>query len=370
MIRPDCDAAPPLVLSNHGLRHSGGIERYLMTLVQGLHRRGIRPTIVAKRFDTALAEYGWVDAVAVSMFGVPGPLRDFWFDRRLQALKRERHWFPLVALNQTAAADIAICGSTHPGHLASLGRTAGWLDRRKIALERRHLHNARVVVAHSRLLAAQVERYHGIAPEKIEVLHPPVDAARFHPVDAARRAELRERLGLRADRAVFLLASTGHSRKGLDLALRALGHGSRPALLVLAGRPPGVQAPNLRYLGYRTDIEDVYRAADCTLMLSRYEPFGLVGVESVLSGTPLIAAEGVGCLEVLGPAAATAVPLHDAAALNQAIDATLARWQAGGGRIALPQAALGYDPSVDAHLDALLGWAHRLRAAARQAGVA
>ena len=227
MIRPDRDAAPPPVLCNHGLRHSGGIERYLTTLVQELHRRGIRPTVVAKRFDTTLAEYGWVDAVPVSMFGVPGPLRDFWFDRRLRALKRERHWFPLVALNQTAAADIAVCGSTHPGHLASLGRTAGWLDRRKIALERRHLHNARVVVAHSRLLAAQVQRYHGVAPEKIVVLHPPVDVQRFHPVDAARRAELRRRLGLPADRAVFLLASTGHARKGLDLALRALSEGFR-----------------------------------------------------------------------------------------------------------------------------------------------
>ena len=44
----------PLVLSNHGLRHSGGIERYLLTLVDALHAQGIRPTVVARRFDRTL----------------------------------------------------------------------------------------------------------------------------------------------------------------------------------------------------------------------------------------------------------------------------------------------------------------------------
>lgn len=314
-------AAP--VFSNHGLRHSGGIERYLMTLVRGLHERGIRPTVVAKRFDRSLPEYGWVDPVPVSMLGVPGKWRDFWFDRRLRALKRERGWYPLVALNQTAAADIAVCGSTHPAHLQAMGREAGWLDRRKTALEGAHLHNAEVVIAHSRGLAEQVRRHHGVAAEKIEVLYPPVDGGRFSPVDADRRAALRERFGFPPDRTVFLLASTGHARKGLDIALHALGASAKPVLLAVAGRPVDVQAPNLRYLGYRTDIEDVYRAVDCTVMASRFEPFGLVGVESVLCGTPVIAADGVGCAEVLTADAGWRVALHDAAALDAAVDAAI-----------------------------------------------
>ena len=99
--------ALPWVFSNHGLRHSGGIERYLLTLVRGLHEQGVRPTVIAKTIDRSIEEAGWVDATAVSMFGVPGKLRDLWFDRRLRALKKRHGWFPLIALNQTAAADIA-----------------------------------------------------------------------------------------------------------------------------------------------------------------------------------------------------------------------------------------------------------------------
>jgi len=351
------------VFSNHGLRHSGGIERYLLTLVQAMHERGIRPTVVAKRFDRTLPEYAWVDAVPVAMGWVPGKWRDFWFDARLRALKRRHGWFPLIALNQTAAADIAICGSTHPGHLDAMGKPAGWLDARKTALEHAHLHNARVVIAHSRLLAAQLQRYHGVAAEKIVVAHPPVDTRRFSPVDGDdERRALRRRFGFADDRAVFLLASTGHARKGLDVALRAIGHSTLPVLLAVAGRPVDAQAPNLRTLGYRQDIEDVYRAVDATVMASRYEPFGLVGVESVLCGTPVIGAEGIGCLEVLRGDALIGFRLDDEGGLDRALAQALARWRAGTLRLAAPREGLAYDPSPDAHLDLLLDWVKRLRA--------
>jgi len=355
---------PPLVLANHGLRHSGGIERYLLTLVDALHARAIRPTVVARRFERSLPEYGWVDPVAVPTFGLPAVLRDRWFSRRLVALKRRHGWYPVIGLNQTRASDIAICGSTHPGWLAASGRAPDWRDRMASALEHDHFNGAAVVIAHSRLMARQLVQHHGVAADRIEVLHPPVDTRRFHPVSAEQRRALRRALGLPPDRLVFLLASTGHARKGLDLLVRALGHSTEPVLLVVAGRPVEVRAPNLRWLGYRSDIEDVYRAVDCTVMASRFEPFGLVGVESVLCGTPLVGARGMGCLEVIGGDALLPFDAGDAASLDAAIAQALGRWRAGRLALADPRAALRYDPSVDAHLDALLGWVARLRASA------
>jgi glycosyltransferase involved in cell wall biosynthesis len=352
-----------VVFSNHGLRHSGGIERYLLTLVDALHARGIRPTVVAHRFDRALPEYGWVDAVHIGTWGLGGALRDLWFDLRLRKLKQERGWFPLIALSQTGAADIAVCGGTHPGYLEAMGRSASWQDRLAIELEHDHLDHATIVIAHSRLMAEQVQRLQGIAPQKVHVLYPPVDTQRFRSVPAAERQALRERFGFPADRAVFLVASTGHARKGLDLAVNALGHSDLPVLLVVAGRPVGLQAPNLRYLGYRNDMEDVYRAVDCTVMASRFEPFGLVAVESVLCGTPVIGAIGMGCMEVLQGQASLPFHIDTPGSLDAAIAQALARWREGTLAVADPRAALGYDPSVDAHLNALLGWVARLREA-------
>ena len=351
-----------LVFSNHGLRHSGGIERYLLTLVDGLHARGMRPTVVAHHFDRKLPEFGWVDPVEIPTRGLGGALRDLWFDARLRRLKRERGWYPLVALSQTSASDVAISGGTHPGFLAAMGRRARWKDRLAIGLERKHFGGAALVVAHSKLMAEQVRTFYGVRPEAIDVLYPPVDTQRFHAVDEARRLALRATLGLPHDRAVFLLASTGHARKGLDLAVEALGHSDAPVLLVVAGRPTGLSAPNLRELGFRTDMEDVYRAVDCTVMASRFEPFGLVGVESVLCGTPLIGEAGMGCMEVIREPAAIPFRIDAAGSLQAAIDVALARWREGTLRVADPRAMLAYDPSVDAHLNALLAHVTALRA--------
>ncbi|MEX8516958.1 MAG: glycosyltransferase family 4 protein [Leptothrix sp. (in: b-proteobacteria)] len=345
---------PALVFSNHGLRPSGGIERYALTLVRGLHERGLHPIFVAKRFDRSLPEYAWVDPIEVPVGLVPGKLRDLWFDWRLRQLKRRHGWFPLIALNQTGAADIAICGSNHPAHLEAMGLPTRRADRWKIDLERRHLENSCIIVAHSQLLAQQVQQHYGIAADKIRLAYPPVDTQRFHPVDAERRAQLRQQFGFPDDRAVFLLASTGHARKGLDLAVQALGHGSKPALLVVAGRPPGITAPNLRYLGYRTDIEDVYRTVDCTLVASRYEPFGLVGIESVLCGTPIIAAQQVGCAEVISANAALRFEIDQPGSLDAAIDQILARWFNHTARLPENHSELRYDPSVQNHLTTLL----------------
>lgn len=366
----------PLAISTHALRAGGGIERYALTLVQGLHQRGLRPTVIAKAFDTSIDEYRWVDALRVNVRWLPGKLRDAWFDRRIRALKRARGLHPLIACNQTGAADIAICGSTHPGYLEAMGERAGASDRLKIATERAHLHHARIVLAHSQLMADQVMRHYGVPAARIRLLHPPVDTARFHGVDAAARRARRAALGLPHDRAVFLLASTGHRRKGLDLLSEAFERSRLPVVLAVVGRPLGRPASDrVRELGYRRDIEEVYRAVDFSVLASRFEPFGLVGVESVLCGTPVLLARNVGCAEVIREPAALPFELDDPGSLERAMTEAVARWSAG--RAVLPQPAdhLAYDPSVSTHVEALLAMACELDpsllgSAGPQAGVA
>lgn len=358
-----------LAISNHGLRASGGIERYALTVVRGLHAVGVKPVVIAKAFDPALPEYGWVDPLRVNVGWVPGKLRDLVFDRRIRALKRRHGLFPLIACNQTGAADVAICGSTHPGFLQAMGQPERMSDRWKIALEHAHLTNSSVIVAHSQRMADEAQRFHGIPLSKIRLLYPPVDGERFAVVDHTTRAALRAELGLAPGRTAFLLASTGHKRKGLDLLVDFFRQTTLPVDLVVAGRPLPVeaQAPNIRSLGYRSDIENVYRAVDFTVMASRYEPFGLVGVESLLCGTPVLCAQGVGCAEVLRPPAQIPFALDAGGEAPDGFPAAVAeavkRHAAGVHRIADPLAHLGYDPSVAHHVRELLALAGSLRPA-------
>ena len=351
-----------LCISNHGLRHSGGIERYAVTLVRGLHALGVRPTVIAKTFDTTLPEYAWVDALPVRMTGVPSKLRDLYFDWRIRRFKQRRDLGPLIACNQTGAADIAICGSTHPGYLAAMGLSADRSDGWKIALEHAHLVNAQFIVAHSRRMADEVQRFHAIAPGKIRLMYPPVDAERFSPAPDAERERLRVELKLPDDKAVFLLASTGHRRKGLDLLAEFFATTDLPVCLVVAGRPIDITAPHIRYLGYRGDIHNVFRAVDFTLLASKYEPFGLVGVESVLCGTPIVAADNVGCVEVIRAPGQFGFSLNRPGSLGEAMSRAVAAWRAKTHRVKDPLAALGYDPSVDGHVKALLDLAQQVRA--------
>ncbi len=347
-------ASGTLAISNHGLRNSGGIERYAMTLVRGLHARGITPTVLAKAFDAQLPEYGWVKPVHLPVNSVPSKLRDLFFDWRIGRAKRRLGLFPLLALNQTRWSDIGICGGTHPGFLEAMGRRTSMSDRWKIALERAHLERSKVIVAHSGLMRDEAVRFYGIAPGKIRLLYPPVDGDKFRVVSPAERLRLRAELGLSSDRAVFLLASTGHSRKGLDVLAPLFAQTALPATLVVAGRPLAHAMPNVRYLGYRADIENVYRAADFTVMASHYEPFGLVGVESILCGTPVLLAGNAGCAEVIVGAGRHVFSHADAGSLDAALAEATARWQSGAHRLANPRDALAYDPGVAVHIDALL----------------
>jgi glycosyltransferase involved in cell wall biosynthesis len=238
----------------------------------------------------------------------------------------------------------------------SARRSDGW----KIALERAHLTNAQFIVAHSQRMADEVQRYYGIDPDKIHLMYPPVDGERFSPVPAAERARLRAELKLPDDKAVFLLASTGHRRKGLDLLAEFFAKTDLPVCLVVAGRPVDIAAPHIRYLGYRNDLHNVFRAVDFTVLASIFEPFGLVGVESVLCGTPIVAADNVGCAEVIRAPGQFAFCLARPQSLGEAVGQAVAAWRANTHRIAHPLAALGYDPSVDAHVSALLELARHI----------
>ncbi len=347
--------APALAISNHALRHSGGFERYAITLVRGFHEAGLRPTFIAKSFDTTLPEYAWVNAVRLGMMGLPGKLRDLFFDWRIGRVKRRlgERMGPLIACNATRWADVAVCGGTHPGYLAAMGKPLRISDRWKIKLERAHFESSRIIVAHSALMRDEIIQHYGTAPAKIVLLYPPTDTQRFSMVDNARRAQLRTTLGLPNDRAVFLLASTGHKRKGLDALADFFGKTELPVTLVVAGRPPKTALPNVRYLGYRTDMENVYRAVDFTIMASAYEPFGLVGVESVLCGTPVLLATGVGCGEVIAEPASIPYDGQAADGLERAVRNAVTRWQAGTHRLVRTTEAMRYDPRVSTHVHAL-----------------
>ncbi len=341
-------------ISCNALGYSGGCERYAMDLVRGLHARQICPVFFAKSVDTAIPEYAQAKAITLPTHKLPGKLNDHVFGWLVRYLAKREHIDMLVGCTRTGASDIAICGGTHIGYLKSQLATADFCDRQQIALERRDYLHAQVIVAHSALMAREVCGYYDIPEAKVKTVYPPVNEVTFSPVDAATRERLRDELGFARDRVIFVFPSSSHKRKGYPLLEAFFSKTSLPVQLVVSGRPVSSSSPNIRYLGYRKDIENVYRAADYTILASHYEPFGLIGVESVLCGTPAVLANNIACTEVLSSASALTFEAHDPATLARTIEAAVARAQAGQARLDAPYEHLRYDPSVTAHIDALL----------------
>jgi glycosyltransferase involved in cell wall biosynthesis len=349
-------------LSSNALKHSGGLERYAMDLVRGFAAMGIEPAFFARRFDMSVPESRMVEPHRIRVSLLPGKFRDSWFSRRLRSARRTAQVDVLIGCNRVDSSEIAICGGTHLGFLRAIGREQRRSDRWQIALERRQYEQASVIVAHSKLMHDELRELYGVDEAKIRVLYPPVDGARFTPVDSAQRALLRRKLGFADHEIVLLFPSSSHERKGLPLIEAALHDTALPVVVAVAGRPPERTSGRLRYVGYVKEIEDAYRAADFTILASKYEPFGLVGVESVMCGTPVIFPSSIGCCDAIAEHAKFVFAPDDVADLLATIERAVQQRLADPTPLSsgLARDAVLYDARVTGHVDVLLALATRI----------
>jgi glycosyltransferase involved in cell wall biosynthesis len=362
-----------IAIACNAFKQSGGLERYALDLVRGLNRANVRPIVFARSFDEALLSTHDVAAVPINVRWLPGKLRDQFFARRVAALRRQWHVDLLIGVNRTDCAEIAICGGTHRGFLQSVDREPTWSDRRQIALEASQYAHAQTVVAHSRMMANELRDLYHVPEDKIKVLYPPVDQANFKTLDLAsgiaERRAWRAQHGIGEDTVVFLFPSSSHHRKGYARLAAFFSTTTLPVVLAVVGRPiPHADTGGaIRYLGYASDIAQAYRAADVTILASRYEPFGLVGVESLLCGTPVVLDGRIACTEVLPPADCYVFDGNRSDDLARAVTAAAERCLARRQRTAAGNVAIdsslahaaeslpvGYDPNIDHHVAALL----------------
>jgi glycosyltransferase involved in cell wall biosynthesis len=328
------------------------MERYALDVVGQLLAQGVPVHLVCQR---ARLPVTWREGVTVKV------LRKFTPLNRLNALLFEwlapRHLvkgWPVLSISRVAVADqIAITGGTHKGHLRRKGgKKWGLFARMTVSNEQRQFDSARTVVAHAAAIAEEVRQDYHIPENRIRTLYPPVDMQRFSLAARAQRQALRARLGIRDDQFLLLFPSNDHERKGASLILQALKAFSGKVILAVASRHP-LQAEGVLNLGFRQDMPELYGAADASILASRYEPFGLVGPESVLCGTPCLLARTVGATEVLAEPGCWAFDLN-VASLTAQLQALVTRFDAGGTDLPEPLSCFRYDPGLARHVQDLL----------------
>ncbi|WP_405106344.1 glycosyltransferase family 4 protein [Paenibacillus sp. FSL K6-1217] len=178
----------------------------------------------------------------------------------------------------------------------------------------RSLSVADAVTANSRSLEQRlIRRFPGIR-SKLRVVPLGADLSRFTPVSPQEKARLRTLYGLGPGFTVLFVGRV-IPRKGVPVLLRAMHRLKRhmPARLLIAGKGKPLYLRQLRSLARRlgvqvsflgniphADIHGLYQAADCFICPSQqHESFGLVNVEAMASGLPVIASSNGGIREII-----------------------------------------------------------------------
>lgn len=209
-------------------------------------------------------------------------------------------------------------------HLALVRRLNGLpmtLDAKLASyLEARALRRAQMVLANSHALADMLSRDYAWPREAIDVLHLGVDLARFKP---RYHPELKARLGIPEHHVLALFVGRIEQRKGIDTLMEAFAIASEqvPTLhLAVIGKDtrtgPGEtslrahlekrllaagSSHRVAWLGpaEHEDLPDFYAGADFLVAPSRLEPFGLVYLEAMATGRPVIATNTGGVPEIV-----------------------------------------------------------------------
>lgn len=311
--------------------------------------------VFAERFDPDTPEYGVVHPVELGHRWLPRKLRGWAHTLLLARMRREMGLVLTISIKATVAADVAICGFTLKGEARARRLRRGWVSRWRTRLEKQGYENSRRIIAHSQAIANELITLYGLPADKITVAYPPVDQRVFCLTSNQARAALRTKFGMPENQAIFLFPSTGHDRKGLKTLIRLFGQMDLPVVLLIVGNAaPAKLPPNVRYAGYQRDMAALYQACDFTIMNSAYEPFGLVGVESVLCGTPVLMSTVTGCTEVLSEEACSTFEHDDDGDIRLAVERATTRFLAGTARLQAPLAHVQYACSFDGHLRALL----------------
>lgn len=343
---------PPVVV--------GGLGRHVHALATGLAAAGHEVTVVTRHGDgAALDEVS--DGVRIVRAPLDPPLFPFstetllaWTMSFNHALTRaalrvagERR-FDVVHGHDWLVTHAAVTLKHHLGvplvatvHATEAGRHSGWLpaelNRCIHSVEWWLTYEARRVLVCSGYMRWEVSRLFDLPRGKVEVIENGVAERSFAARPAAARAA-RQRYG--ADGPLVGYAGRLVYEKGVQDLLAAVPRLRRrfPGLrVVVAGdgkyRPElEAEAKRLR-LGRAVDfagfvsgdeLPALYAAADCVVVPSRYEPFGLVALEAAAAGAPLAVSSVGGLAEFVVPGeTGVTFPPGDPAALADAVTGVL-----------------------------------------------
>jgi len=205
---------------------------------------------------------------------------------------------------------------------------AGWLRSMARRFSRSQCNALNAVIVPSQAIHQRLSNYGVRTP--LHILPTGIPVGRF---SGAGREAFRARHGIDPTRPVALYVGRVAHEKNIEflLGVVALARGYLPELLlVIAGEGPALAglresvvsrglSANVQFLGYldrRSELPDCYAAADVFTFASRTETQGLVLLEAMAAGLPVVALAAMGTIDILGARRGARVPEDDPGAFS------------------------------------------------------
>jgi 1,2-diacylglycerol 3-alpha-glucosyltransferase len=318
------------------------IETFRSTLAEA----GVEVRLVAPRYADEAAQPGIVRVASRSVPVDPEDRMMAWREARDTVL-REAAECDLIHIQTPFVAHYAglraarklgkpVLATYHTFFEEYLYHYARWLPRAWMrALARRfsrtQCNELDAVIVPSTAMHDQLVGYGVTRP--MHVLPTGIPLGRFAAGD---RAGFRARLGIAADRPVVLFVGRVAHEKNIGMLIEAVARvrlDIPEILFLITGEGPAVASlrsqverlgltDQVRFLGYldrSRDLPDCYAAADAFIFASRTETQGLVLLEAMAMGLPVVALAAMGTKDILAPRRGCLAPEDSVAGFAEAI---------------------------------------------------
>jgi UDP-glucose:(heptosyl)LPS alpha-1,3-glucosyltransferase len=296
-----------IALSNPDVRLTGGVERAVTETANQLVSRDHEVTVYAARVDRSVLD----DRVRVRTIEVPLRLdarTGFGFRHRCaQAIAVDAPDVHGAFGGLSPLGGVLWVPSVHREAYELLLSRRGFGGRLSIQLHPYHWVRLRLeksmfraggyslILVQTEAVRAEILRSYGEVT-KLEFLPWGYDDATFNPIRRLQqRDEARRFFGYAPDDRVLLFAANELERKGFEVLLAALRKVPEAKLLGDGRETPkpgmfesyGV-GERVQWRGHPGGISMLHAAADVLVLPTRYEPWGLVIVEALGSGLPVV----------------------------------------------------------------------------------
>ena len=308
-----------IALVTHKFIRGDGQGRINLEVALAALRRGWHVTLLASEVEDELLSHENLSWIRIAVQRWPTALlkQQVFALRSAIWLRHNRNRVDVVLVNgyiTWAAADVNAVHFVHSAwrEVPARQREAGGLLSRvyhrfytalNARLERVAFRHSSHVIAVSAQVGRQLVGL-GVAADRLTVIPNGVDTGEFQPGDGGRSAS-----GLPTGELIALFVGDLQTpRKNLHTVLKALRECPALHLAVVGtvGRSPypalagelGV-ADRVHFLGFRRDVPRLMREVDLVVYPSVYEPSGLVLLEGMSSGVPVVTTRSVGAAETV-----------------------------------------------------------------------